>query len=121
VPPEVFWQFTSSAASSDRFRRRLVLASAPLSNVETVFGSLHPERVDSRALTPFCVIFEMEVSLPVHVRGHLCLDALVVEAGVGVALVVAGPNPLNGSSTTHLLASMKVTSDAVLPSVEPVS
>jgi hypothetical protein len=52
----------------------------------------------------------------------LRIDVVVVEARVvGGALVVAGPNPLNGSNITHRLTSLKVTSDAVLPSVEPVS
>ena len=121
-PLELFWQFTSLAASSsDRSRRRPVLASAPWFNVESVSGSLRPERTDSRALTPFYVIFEMEVSLHVRARELLRLDAPAVGAGVGGALAVAGPRTLNGSSTTHRLASLKVTSDAVLPSVGPVS
>lgn len=119
---ELFWQFTSLAASSsDRSRRRPVLASAPWFNVESVSGSLRPERTDSRALTPFYVIFEMEVSLHVRARELLRLDAPAVGAGVGGALAVAGPRTLNGSSTTHRLAFLKVTSDAVLPSVGPVS
>ena len=121
VPLELFWQFTSLAASFDRFRRRPVLASAPWSNVESVFGSLRPERTNSRALTPFYAIFEMEVSLHVRAWRLLCLDAPAVGAGVWGGLVVARPRTLNGSSTTHRLASLKVTSDAVLPSVGPVS
>jgi hypothetical protein len=36
-------------------------------------------------------------------------------------LVVAGPSQLNESITTHRLTSLKVTSDAVLPFVGPVS
>ena len=108
------------AASSVRFRLRPVLASVPLSNVESVFGSLRPERTDSRALTPFYEIFEMEVSLHVRARELLRLDAPAVVAGVGGALVVAGPRTLTGSSTTHRITSLKVTSDAVMPSVQPV-
>jgi hypothetical protein len=56
--------------------------------------------MDSRASTPFHVMFGMEVSLLVRARGPLCPNALMVEAGVGAALAVAGPFVLNGSSNT---------------------
>jgi hypothetical protein len=41
--------------------------------------------------------------------------------GVGVALVVAGPDLVNGRSIIPRLTFLKVTSEAVLPSVELVS
>jgi hypothetical protein len=82
---------------------------------------MSPERMDSRASTPFYVIFGMEVSLPVRAQGLMCLDAPVVWAGVGVALAVARPDLLNGRSINPRLTFLKVTSDSVLPSVEPES
>jgi hypothetical protein len=77
--------------------------------------------MDSRASTPFYVIFGMEVSLPVRARGLLCLYAPVLGAEVGVAFAVAGPDLLNGRSITPRHTFLKVTSDAELPSVEPES
>jgi hypothetical protein len=63
----------------------------------------------------------MEVSLVVRVRGPMCLNALLVGDGVGAALAVVGPGPLNVSNNTHRLTSPKVISDAVLPSAKTVS
>jgi hypothetical protein len=63
----------------------------------------------------------MELSLLVCVRGPMCLDALVVGAGVGTAPAVVGPGLLNMSNNGHRLTSPKATSDVVLPSDELVS
>jgi hypothetical protein len=49
------------------------------------------------------------------------LDALVVMDMVGAAPAIAGPGQFNMSSNGHRLIFPKVTSDAVLPSVEFVS
>jgi hypothetical protein len=46
------------------------------------------------------------------------MDALVAGDRVETTPAVAGPGPLNMSSNIHRLISPKVTSDAVLPSVE---
>jgi hypothetical protein len=54
-----------------------------LFNIESVFGSLRPERMDSHASTPYYVVVGMEVSLLVPDRAPQCRDALVVAAGVG--------------------------------------
>jgi hypothetical protein len=89
-----------------------------MSDVESVFGSLRPERMDSRALTPFYVFFGMEVSLLVRARGPMCLAALVVGAGVWGLSSSSGPAHSRGEATA---TSPKMTSDAVLPSVELVS
>jgi hypothetical protein len=60
------------------------------------------------------------VSLLVHARGALCLDALAVGDVVRAAPAVAGPGPLNKSNNGHRLIFPKVTSDTVLPFAELV-
>jgi hypothetical protein len=121
VPPEILWQFIFLAASSPVcLRLRVVPVSAPVFNVESVFRSLRPERTDSQTSTPSYVLLGMEMSLLVRARGPMCLDALIVGPGVGVAPAVAGPGPLNMSSNGHIIISPKVTPDAVLPFVELV-
>jgi hypothetical protein len=49
----------------------------------------------------------------------MCRDALAVGAGVGAVPTVVGPGSLKRSSNNHIPTSPKVTSDAVMPSVEP--
>jgi hypothetical protein len=79
VPPELFEQFIVLAASSSiRFRLRMVLASDSLPNVDSVVGSLRPEKMDSHALTLSSDMFGIDVSFLVPAQGPLCRDAIVV-------------------------------------------